>query len=57
MPMQLAEACTSTKFINLHILWAAGEQEEEEEAEEEGGCWWRSGATRVAALFQPKTGK
>lgn len=25
MPMQLAEACMSAEFINLHLLWAGGE--------------------------------
>lgn len=25
MPMQLAEACMSAEFINLHLLWAVGE--------------------------------
>lgn len=24
MPMQLAEACMSAEFINLHLLWAGG---------------------------------
>lgn len=28
MPMQLAEACMSAEFINLHLLWAGGEGEE-----------------------------
>lgn len=31
-PMQLAEACMSAEFINLHLLWAGGE-----------GRRWRSG--------------
>lgn len=37
MPMQLAEACMSAEFINLHLSWAGGEEEEEEVDEEDGG--------------------
>lgn len=39
MPMQLAEACMSAEFINLHLLWAGGEEVKEcayEGGEEEG---------------------
>lgn len=49
MPMQLAEACMSAEFINLHLFmgrrgggggesarWGGEEKKEEEEEEEDG---------------------